>query len=757
MLAPSEALPLVRSVLDDVDPEVRATAMRTAGRLGLDEMSGVLLERATSPDARVREAAIEALGQLRPRDGDQRAVDAALLRALTDADVTLRAAALRAVTARSTVPLADRASMIDAIATCLVDESPELRRLAAETLEKLKDRFALHALAARVDDASPEVRMAVARALGALDDPRAVPAVLRLVDDASEDVRATAITTLGQLAGASAVPRLQPFLTRSHDPLAGPAAVALGRIAAQVDVTADAATRTLRKRAADILVEAARRGDNRASALEGILLAKAAASRALETLLPTLGSRPADDVLLLAAELAASGDDATIELLLAKATLASDGRFDAPLARARPDAQGTRDRLVVWLASKLSDPGLMTRRAAAVALGTLGDPRASSALTALLHDNDAPTRRDALRALLGSRSAPPALLLESSRSDDVALRRVALRALAEQRDAPSRAALLAALGTPDESARQIAAQGLAQDAGAGELLAPLCALVKSGPRMARDPAMLALSGPLRGRPDQIARELCLSLAAGDDAGATGALEVLGAMRDGASVDRVIALLPRLARRPVRRTRAYAALGDLLLSGDRDNATRALVAALSDPDAAARASAAWALGKVPANSKLDGEVTHALRARLIDGSGIVRMNALAASARRGRVPDAETLQKLSNDGEVGVRANVARLRAQAPIAANQDPDTSGLIRNATAARLRSAALPPRGNDYLLLRLIGEGSDAALSARIGLADGLAVFFLADERGLVRDEAVVSGDLVVVSGEPTARTLD
>jgi HEAT repeat protein len=264
--------------------------------------------------------------------------------------------------------------------------------------------------------------------------------------------------------------------------------------------------------------------------------------------------------------------------------------------------------------------------------------------------------------------------------------------------------------------------------------------------------MLALTGPLRGHPDPTARELCLSLVSGDEPGAAGALEVIGAMRDLAAAERLVAAIPHLGRRPVRRARLYAALGDLQLAGRQDAATQALLTAATDSDAGARASAMWALGKTPMNSKLDAAVTQALRVRLTDPSGAVRMNALAALARRGKLPENEALGTLLSDSDPGVRANALRYRGAPGRTAANEVDPTGLLRNALAARERHADLPGRGNDYLFVRLVSEGNDASPSARIGLADGLAVFFLADERGFIRDEAVPSGDLVIAPGDAT-----
>ena len=335
-LEPARAAPLVRRALEDANPDVRAAAASVAAQLGLAELSPTLRAMATSPEPRLREAISMALGLLRPSDeGEVRAVESLLVRALADPEPAVRLAALHALAERPMRPAA-RAARLDAIAAVLGDEHPELRRAAAESLERLADASSLHALAAHIDDASPEVRLAIARALGVLGDPRAAPAVLRLADDSSEEVRAAAITTLGALAAAIAVPRLTPILERPRNPMAGLAAVALGRIAGGARADDDATTTALRARAGESLVAACRGGDNRSAALEGLRASGTAAAPLLRELLPALGPRPSDELLLLAADRAAAGDGAVLSVLLDGAALATDSRFDAALTAARP-------------------------------------------------------------------------------------------------------------------------------------------------------------------------------------------------------------------------------------------------------------------------------------------------------------------------------------------------------------------------------------------------------------------------------------
>ena len=720
-LEPEVARPLLKRALQDPELPVRMAATLAAGQLGLPDVTQTLLDEATHGEWKLREAALTALGKL--RGPPRRDVELALGRALADPEVSVRLAALRALVERPPT-LEGKSATTDAIVGALSDESPEQRRVAAESLERLADPFAVHGLVAHVDDTSPEVRLAVARALGTLGDRRAASAVLRLVDDSAEEVRAAAISTLGLLAAETAVPRLEPMLNLPREPLAGPVALALGRIAGEPGD--DVVLRALRARAGEALVRAVRNDLNRTAALEGLRVAGGAAASLLSSLLPALGELPNDGALIVAGELMHEGDVTVTRLVLGLARLASDGRFDAQLVRARPPAGAVRDELVAWLAARLGDPGVAARQAAAVALGELGDSRAAAALEAALGDPDRGVQRRALSSLVRTSSAREDTLLRAARDEDPALVRASLAALGQRRDTPSRLALAAALAAADVATAMIAALTLSDDPGAGALVPQLVATMKNGLDRARDPASLALMGPLRGKPDPVAREVCLALAATDDSAAGGAVELLGAMRDKASAERLLRALPKLARRPLRRARLYAALGDMALAGDDPAAAHALLAALSDADAGVRLSAAWALGKVQ-HAAAWNEADHALDEHLADPVGAVRANALAALGRRQRSLSSDVLSRLAHDADPAVRANAIVLQGSA----------------------RRPA-PRGGPDYLLLHL----QRPATTARIGLPDGFVVTFLADDRDVVRDEGVPTGALEILPDEAPLR---
>jgi HEAT repeat protein len=207
------------------------------------------------------------------------------------------------------------------------------------------------------------------------------------------------------------------------------------------------------------------------------------------------------------------------------------------------------------------------------------------------------------------------------------------------------------------------------------------------------------------------------------------------MRDRGAAERLVALLPKLGRRPLRRARFYAVLGDLLLGRDDTTIVRALLVGLGDPDAGVRAQAAWGLGK-RAGARRDEAVVNALGAHLADPSGAVRANALGALARLRAPPTPALLVRLAQDREPAVRANAARLGARAPV-------------DRWVMRVQKAGgAPSLGADYVLLRVVDETPTAPRPAavRIGLPDGLVEIALLDERGMVRDEGIPKGELLV-----------
>jgi HEAT repeat protein len=113
------------------------------------------------------------------------------------------------------------------------------------------------------------------------------------------------------------------------------------------------------------------------------------------------------------------------------------------------------------LIQTLGDSDGEVRRAAAEALGELSDPRAIPALSRALGDSDESVRRDAVRAIgkLGDPQAVPGLIQTLSDRDREA-RQAAAEALGKLHDPQAVPALIQALSDRNREVRQAAAEAL---------------------------------------------------------------------------------------------------------------------------------------------------------------------------------------------------------------------------------------------------------------------------------------------------------
>jgi HEAT repeat protein len=243
-------------------------------------------------------------------------------------------------------------------------------------------------------------------------------------------------------------------------------------------------------------------------------------------------------------------------------------------------------------------------------------------------------------------------------------------------------------------------------------------LVRSGPAQARADALAALLATVRARPDAVTRELCLGLAeAGDGPTALDAVDVLGAMGDGAAAPRLLRLLAR-SRSPALRRRVVAALGVLKPSEASD---AALLSRLrSDDDVAVRAEAAWALGKRRV-AGAEGPLKEALRST----APSLRGNAAAALLRNGWA--------------------TAEVRALA-----QDRDPQARKNGELAVR---GGRPTPGEDWVALTAVDyDGAPLAdVPYLLTLPDGLVKAGRTDERGLAREERLPRGACQLELGGP------
>jgi HEAT repeat protein len=195
-----------------------------------DKAMSLLLPRAEDEDDRVRRAVADALGALGMPDGIE-----ALFTLAKDPEAKVRAAALPAL---GGMPASgyESARRLDVLRAALFEAEASVRVSAANTLwaQRVNAGDAVpELLKALRDDKEASVRAPAVSALGATGDKAAHAAVRRAVDDPDVSVRAAAVNALadfGPEAGAY-LPLLVNLLRGGGDPLLrSSAAMTLGRL-----------------------------------------------------------------------------------------------------------------------------------------------------------------------------------------------------------------------------------------------------------------------------------------------------------------------------------------------------------------------------------------------------------------------------------------------------------------------------------------------------------------------------------------------
>jgi HEAT repeat protein len=167
----------LRNSLSDVNPVTRLAAATALGMTRDPRHIPLLAVARTDADARVREAAVEALDRINPD-----------WRKLPEAHVA-RDYELQALSAELT-PILTRAQSA-------LDTAEKLMPLLK--LVESKDPGASEALQQAIKDPDPVLRLRAAAAMGQLGDPGAVPALRAAASDADERVRKNAEESLDKL------------------------------------------------------------------------------------------------------------------------------------------------------------------------------------------------------------------------------------------------------------------------------------------------------------------------------------------------------------------------------------------------------------------------------------------------------------------------------------------------------------------------------------------------------------------------------
>lgn len=264
----------------------------------------------------------------------------------------------------------------------LTDEAAELRSYAARALGERGDRRAIPGLLAALDDCDANVRYHAIEALGKLQAVEAVDSLAAVAESRDFFVAFPALYALGSIGDRRVAPRLVPLLADAWLRLA--AVQALGRLGGEAEVTPlaelldqpDAPTVEIARALARM------HGHYEQAYCEGTLIADLAQRAITEVgkahLAAALKSAGGEQWGVLGAVLSwLSGP--VVEQALVRLLSQPTTRQDALDALVRRGSRST-GRLLDQLAS----PDVETCQAVAVALGRIGDPRATPELVRIL-------------------------------------------------------------------------------------------------------------------------------------------------------------------------------------------------------------------------------------------------------------------------------------------------------------------------------------------------------------------------------------
>ncbi len=410
-----------------------------------------------------------------------------------------------------------------------------------------------------LQDEDKGMRLVAAKALGEIGDPQVVPTLIQALQDEDMGVCEAVVEALGEIGNPQVVLALIQALPDKNR--------GMRRLAETLKKIGD-------PQAVPALIQALQDEDENVRWVAVWALTKIGA--------------PAVPVLIQALQ------DEKISVRWAAEAL---GEIGAPAVPALIQALPNKNR---WV-----------RRAAAEALGEIGDPQAVPALVQALRDEDEDVRREAAWALgkIGA-SAVPALV-QALQDEDRWVRRAAAEALGKIGDPQAVPALIQTLQDKNIWVRRAAAEAL------GEIGDPQ--------------AMPALIQTLQDEVKDVRR-------------------AVGKIGDPQAVPDLIQYFEDQGKKDVRRAAAEA-LGKIGAP-----AVPALIQALQDEDEDVRRAAAWALGQIG-----DRQAVPALIQALQDENEDVRRAAALSLGKIGAPAVPALLQALQDEDEDVRRAAVSVLR------------------------------------------------------------------------------------------------
>lgn len=610
-------LQVVRDTRDE-DEDVRGAALRALGRIRDPAALPALIETLGVADAALPQRIAEIIARF----------GADAVPALVAELRNLECEARRMWAADILGKVADPRAALPLVES-LGDVSPEVRAKAAAGLGRLREARAVdRLLEVLLSDPIPFVRTRVAQALGAIGHPKVIDYLIHGLKDAEWWVRVRAVEALEQL-GEIAADALIVALEDDDEEVRRRAAVALERTGYVQSCIASIGSEGFRPDLFRVLNLVGNAGATEVL-YERLGRSTGKMQEHLVRIVGDFGDPKAGPALC---EILRSNGDPRLRSRTIKAL--AKLRWSEAVADVVPclrDAdEWVRAAAVEFLSlvqprehvqdlvRMLCDPQPAVRGAACATLATLDDAGANEALAVLLTDPTASVRAEALRAVrrLGLAALVPRA--ESLLFDlDADVRVEAARAVGEFGTAQSVGALLRSVAADPPEVLEAVVEAIAR-LHAGNFAA-LRALAPEAPSAAQTLALIDLAGRLRG--DGRYRFIASHLRAPDE---------------------------RMRRR------AVAALPGFR----RQDATRALIRAMSDPDTETRAAAVVA-------ASLSGNV--ALRAAVKrcadDTHATVRRNvalALGLAAEPALYP---TLRQLARDHDPKVRAAAAMALALA---------------------------------------------------------------------------------------------
>ncbi|HZV92213.1 MAG TPA: HEAT repeat domain-containing protein, partial [Caldimonas sp.] len=316
--------------------------------------------------------------------------------------------------------------VVDPVIACLDDQDPDLRVQAALILGRHSDPRAVPALMRALSDPDLNVRFHAIEALGTLQATPAVDALIRIAETREFFLAFPAIQALARLGDADTARRLLPLL---GDELIGPAAVdVLGELGDD-DVAAPLAELLGEPQApveaiAEALSSLFDRYERRYGAGDQIatIVRRTATPAAVQQLVDA-ATRAASDRLRGIARVLGWLEGPSVERALARLLGQPSVRAQIVEALVRFGA-GVVDLLI----EQLGGGDVETRQAAAVALGRIGDHRATTSLVAALDDSALTVPAAAALARIGDSAAFDALMARIG-DPDPAVRQAVIAAL----------------------------------------------------------------------------------------------------------------------------------------------------------------------------------------------------------------------------------------------------------------------------------------------------------------------------------------